>query len=90
MGKDGRPYSLYFGNLNDDPTQWVIVRWQGAQDPCKEGRDDYPPEMILVPDRAPTLRMERIDGSTVYLSVTNGSAQAFDYVRSAFSTQPAP
>lgn len=90
VGKDGRPYSLYFGNLRDDPSQWVIVRWRGAKDPCVEGRPDYDPELLPLPFKATSVTLDRIDNSSVYFAASDGERGTFDYTNAVFSTTAPP
>jgi hypothetical protein len=83
VGIDGRPYSLYLAYLKSDPSQWVVVRWQGAKDPCVEGRQDYEPEVISLPAKAASIGLTKIDGNILYFTV-DGRAGGFDYVTKTF------
>lgn len=88
--KDGRPYSLYFGNLKDDPSQWVIVRWRGAKDPCAEGRSGYDPELLPLPFKATSVTLEKIDNNFIYFGASGGERGSFDYTKAVFSTTATP
>ena len=85
VGHDRHAYSLFFGYLNSDPSQPVIVRWRGAMDPCNEGRTDYDPEMHLLPVKAKGVTLTTIDGSRLSFTTSDGRSGAFDYTAGTFS-----
>lgn len=86
VGADGRSYSLYFGYLRSDNRQWIIVRWQGAKDPCLEGRTYYDPQMYLLPLRSRAITLTRIDGNSLSFQTAAGRSGAFKYTTGTFST----
>jgi hypothetical protein len=86
VGADGRPYSLYFGTLRSDNTQWVIVRWRGAKDPCVEGRTAYEPEMYPLPLKSQAVTLTRIDGNSLSFQTPDGRSGNFNYTTGTFST----
>jgi hypothetical protein len=90
VGNDGRPYSLWLGTLKSDPSQWVLIRWKGAKDPCAEGRDDWPPEIIPLPFKGPSVTLTTIDSSGLSFAASDGTTGRFDYMSKALSTSAAP
>jgi Tol biopolymer transport system component len=86
VGADGRPYSLYVGTLTPDNSQWVIVRWRGAKDPCVEGRTAYDPEIYLLPLKSQVVTLTRIDGNSLSFQTPDGRSGSFNYTTGTFST----
>lgn len=85
VGADGRPYSLYVGTQRGDATQWVIVRWQGARDPCAEGRPDYPPTMYEIPLKSQSMTLTQIDANSLSFQTGDGRMDSFNYIAGTFS-----
>jgi len=90
VSRNGVPFIIYAGALDDDQQQGVLLVREEETDPCAVAAELVPiPQLYqyLTPVRTGALTLAQVEGDTVVFTTPGGVTGAFNYVVGSFVEQ---